>query len=508
MSEEALSGRNPASRAAAIVSFDLLFPVEDAHLDAICRLTAQHCDAPIALISLVDEEEQRFLGKAGTTLTYTSRSTSFCAIAMEERDIVIVPDATRDARFADFALVTGEPHIRFYAGAPLVTPEGIPLGALCVLDRTPRDDLTDRQKAMMRVMADAVMDRLALRRARRDEQLAAKDAASALDASEWRFRTLADTMPQMVWSSRSDGYPDYFNARWYEFTGLTAEASEGDGWRQSLHPDDHERTAETWNRSVRTGEPYEIEYRLRRADGQYRWALARGLAMRAGNGRIIRWFGTCTDIHDHKIALEERELISQELSHRIKNIFAVISGLIGLSARSSPAIQSFAEALRDRILALGRAHDFVGPQGHSRDANAPNESLQGLLREIFAPYDGEAGGRVSISGDDIPIDDRSATPLALTFHEVVTNAAKYGALSRPDGKVALSIRSGDEEVEMLWQESGGPAVGRINPAGFGSRLLDLSVRRQLGGSYEQIWEADGLLMRLRIPLAAFSRRSG
>ncbi|MET0363750.1 MAG: PAS domain-containing protein, partial [Sphingobium sp.] len=321
VNEQALSG-DSASRAAAITSFDLLSPVEDTHLDAICRLVAQQCDVPIALVSLVDETEQRFLGKAGTELCGTARSTSFCAIAMESREVTIVPDATRDARFSDYAIVTGAPHVRFYAGAPLITAEGVPLGALCVLDDKPRAGLTDAQIALLTLMADAVMDRLRLRRARRDE----KQAAVALDTSEWRFRVLADTMPQMVWSSRPDGYSDYFNARWYAFTGLPDGASEGDGWRLSLHPDDHERTSIAWGHSVETGEPYEIEYRLKRADGQYRWALTRGLAMRADDGTVLRWFGTCTDIHDHKIAQEERELIAQELSHRIKNIFSVITG--------------------------------------------------------------------------------------------------------------------------------------------------------------------------------------
>ncbi|HEX7853326.1 MAG TPA: PAS domain-containing protein [Sphingobium sp.] len=512
MSDQDLPGQqklanDSASRAAAIVSFDLLFPVEDVHLDTICRFVAAQCDAPIALVSLVDEAEQRFLGKTGTVLPGTARSTSFCAIAMNGTDIMVVPDATMDPRFADYAIVLGEPHVRFYAGAPLVTDEGVPLGALCVLDTRPREEgLSETQKATLRLMADAVMDRLSLRRARRDEQMAAKDSAMALDASEWRFRTLADTMPQMVWSSRADGYSDYFNARWYAFTGLPEGSSKGSNWRLSLHPDDHERTSMAWQESVHTGAPYEIEYRLKRFDGQYRWALTRGLPMRADNGRITRWFGTCTDIHDHKIALEERELVSQELAHRIKNIFAVISGLIGLSARASPTVQPFADALRDRVLALGRAHDFVQPQGQDARSTMRKDSLQGLLREIFAPYEHGDSQRIVIMGDDVQIDDRSATPLALTFHEVVTNAAKYGALSGSEGHVVLSIHADRSHIDMHWQERGGPVVQRGN-AGFGSRLLELSVRRQLGGSFDQDWNPAGLDMRLRIPLTAFSRPS-
>ncbi|HEX7823042.1 MAG TPA: PAS domain-containing protein [Sphingobium sp.] len=498
-----------SSRSGAIIDFDLGHGIDDPHLDAICRAVARQCDVPIALVSLVDEAEQRFLGKAGTDLCGTARSTSFCATAMLDQAVMIVPDARLDPRFADYSIVTGEPHVRFYAGAPLITAEGIPLGALCVLDTQPHPDgLSAVQEETLRLFADAVMDHLSLRRAARDERVAAHHAAAALGESELRFHLLADAMPQMAWSSRPDGYSDYFNARWYEFTGLRTGASEGEEWTLCLHPDDVERTGVAWRHSLETGEPYDIEYRLRRADGTYRWTLTRGLPMHAEDGRIIRWFGTCTDIHDHRVAMEEREIISQELSHRIKNIFAVISGLIGLSAREMPAFRPIADMLRERILALGRAHDFVRP--HSRDSRpepVKENSLHGLLTDLFAPYEDSPGARVRISGEDIAIDDRSATPLALLFHEVVTNAAKYGALSVADGHAELAVHmDGADHVEMLWRENGGPIVGNISHSGFGSRLLDLSVRRQLGGDFEQQWPAQGLVMKVRVPLTAFSRQ--
>jgi len=504
---------DPASWAAAIQEFDLGQGVQDAHLDAICDFVARQCAMPVALVSLVDVDEQRFLGRAGTDLTATPRSTSFCATAMLNGEPMVVPDARLDPRFADYAIVTGEPFIRFYAGAPLVTTEGIPLGALCVLDTQPHPEgLSAAQRDMLTLMAVSVMDRLSLRRARRKGRLAARDARDALSESELRFRMLADAMPQMAWSSRADGFTDYFNARWYEFTGLPEGACNGDEWAQCLHPDDLDRTLAAWRHSVVTGEPYDLEYRLRRADGVYRWTLTRGIAMRDANGHVLRWFGTCTDIHDHKVAMEEREVVSQELSHRIKNIFAVVSGLIGLSARDKPLFKPIADGLRARIMALGRAHDFVRP--HSRDSmpdRARQDSLHGLLGEIFAPYEASPGERVTISGKDVRIDDRSATPLALLFHEMGTNAAKYGALSTPEGRVTLVIEEdGDAgptgQILMHWREKGGPPLVAPTMPGFGSQLLDLSVRRQLGGDFEQQWLAGGLAMTVRVPATAFSRQ--
>ena len=112
--------------------------------------------------------------------------------------------------------------------------------------------------------------------------------------------TLAEAIPQIVFTARADGYTDYFNRRWVEYTGYTLGETEGWAWDKVLHPDDLTRCTDLWNRSVRTGEPYQIEYRLRRADGEYRWHLARAQPLRNAESEIVRWFGTCTDIHDQK----------------------------------------------------------------------------------------------------------------------------------------------------------------------------------------------------------------
>jgi len=314
---------------------------------------------------------------------------------------------------------------------------------------------------------------------------------------------LPDALPLMIWSAGPDGRCDFVNSCWHAFTGVSPGSRDIADWSRLLHPDDRQRTEDAWLRSLATGEPFEIEYRLRRADGHYRWVLARAAARLTDDQRIARWTGTCTDIHDHKVTLDERQLLDQEMAHRIKNIFAVISGLIGLSARTAGEMQPFAESLRDRVLALGRAHDFVRP--HGRTSCDGGSGLHGLLREIFAPYEDTPGDRITISGPNLAVDDRSATPLALGFHEIVTNAAKYGALSAPGGKVVLLVDPSGSDTRLTWQERGGPVVITRPAAGFGSRLVDLTIRRQLGGRYEEIWAPEGLTVHFDIPLSAFSR---
>ena len=322
------------------------------------------------------------------------------------------------------------------------------------------------------------------------ELIAARDALRESDA---RFNTLADALPHMVWSTLPDGYHDYFNARWYEFTGVPHGSTDGEGWNGIFHPDDQEHAWAVWRHSLETGEPYEIEYRLRHRSGRYMWTLGRALPLRNDEGKIIRWIGTCTDIDESKRQREQVEILSRELSHRIKNIFAVITGLIGLSARRHPESKAYARELQGRIAALGRAHEFVRPSGERSHTSATPESLQGLLSQILAAYPALDEGRITIEGDDVPIDDRGATPIGLLVHELATNACKYGALSNTDGRIRIRTELVSGSLRLEWEESDGPLIsGAPAETGFGTLLSDLSIQDQLGGTIERTWGAEGL----------------
>ena len=330
----------------------------------------------------------------------------------------------------------------------------------------------------------------------------------ALAESEARFRAIADSMPQMVWSTLPDGFHDYYNARWYEFTGVPEGSTDGEGWNGMFHPDDQERAWARWRHSLETGEPYEIEYRLRRHDGVYRWTLGRARPIRNEAGEITRWFGTCTDIDDLKRSDQAKELLSQELSHRIKNIFAVVSALIALSARQHPEAKGFATAVRTRINALARAHEFVRPHTETSKPTVGSMTLHAFLADLFKAYSDLTGAtRVTLSGDDATFDDQAATSVALLFHELATNAAKYGALSLEGGRVTLDTRRSGDRFILTWTETGGPALtGPPDRSGFGSSLASLSVEGQLGGRLERNWRAEGLQVIADLPATALSRR--
>jgi PAS domain S-box-containing protein len=490
---------NPAfcgeeAREQVIAAYGLDHNVDDTELARCVRFAANLCAVPIALVSLVEGDRQRFLGRQGIDAETTPRSTSFCALAMLTGDVTEVPDATLDPRFAQFDLVTGPPHIRFYAGAPLISTEGAPLGTLCVIDSEPRPGgLTAIQREGLELMARTIMQRLEYRRADIESQIESAESAR-------RFAMLADNIPDMAWSCTIEGAFDFYNARWDEFTGVPGPI-DAEGWRPLVHADDTDEVFRDWYGAFGAGEAFSSEYRMRHASGDWRWVLSRAMPMRNDTGTIVRWFGTVTDVDAAHRLSEQRDLLARELSHRIKNIFAVIAGLVALRARKVPEAVGFAEDLAETIRALGRANDYVRPL----DGRTGNR-LFGLLEELMAPYRTANDTQITVEGEDCPIGLRSATPLALVFHELATNSAKYGALSSDDGSIQLTVsldRMAGQAV-VAWRERGGPAPVPGADEGFGSRLVRMSVEGQLEGSIERRWTGDGVDIDIAIPLRSLA----
>lgn len=320
-----------------------------------------------------------------------------------------------------------------------------------------------------------------------------------------RLRAMLDSIPQMVWSTLPDGYHDFYNARWYEFTGTPIGSTDGEAWNGMFHPDDQERAWTTWRHSLKTGEPYQIEYRLRHVTGEYRWVLGRALPLRDADGAIYRWFGTCTEIDDLKQAEEAHALISAELSHRIKNIFAVVSSLITLSSRDHPEARGFSETILNRIGALARANDYVRPHGKGIASSGGND-LHGLISALIEPYQNSAAGRIVTQGDNAQIGMRTATALALVLHELATNAVKYGALSCVQGQVTIDLAIVGDQLVLIWREEGGPAVhGAPERRGFGTEMAQRAAQVQLRAIIANDWRPQGLAMTLTMPVDQLDR---
>lgn len=269
-----------------------------------------------------------------------------------------------------------------------------------------------------------------------------------------------------------------------------------EAWVARIHPDDRDRVVEHFCASVAGSSlDYEVEYRIiRPSDGAMRWIMAKAEIERDDAGAPIRLVGAHIDITARRQAEEQRQLIARELSHRIANIFAVVTSLIKMSSRSHPEASDFADGLIGRVNALHQAHGFVMPA----KPTAEGTTLQALFDRLLAPYRSPDAARIRIVGDDAEIGPSAATAIALTLHELATNAMKYGALSGPDGHVDILIAREPDCVEVTWTERGGPEVAIPTRKGFGSVLVERALRSQLGADFQFDWHATGLEVRLTL----------
>lgn len=263
-----------------------------------------------------------------------------------------------------------------------------------------------------------------------------------------------------------------------------------------IHPADRDRVRAAFMATRGIVGAYEIDFRILVGD-EIRWISARGLGDDSGlhNGQM---FGIFIDVTGRKQAEEGNELLAGEMSHRVKNLLAIATGLTNMSSRSTATAKEMAELLTGRLAALGRAHDLVRPlpghQGHSA-------LLGDLLSILLSPYEdiGAFSGRIRVSVPRMGIGEAAATTLALVIHELATNSLKYGALSVETGTLDVSGTSLDEDLELVWTERGGPTVEvPQGSSGYGSGLINRSVSRQLGGSITFDWHSDGVIVTLRL----------
>ncbi|WP_151719677.1 PAS domain-containing protein [Gemmobacter serpentinus] len=331
------------------------------------------------------------------------------------------------------------------------------------------------------------------------------EAAAALADSNLRFDTLVEAIPQIVWSTDRHGNHDFFNRRWTEFTGIAHANLTPTLWADLVHPEDHDRVQQEWSTCLKTGQPYDVDYRFRHHRDGYRWLRVIALPVRDAEGTITRWYGTSTDIEDAKLLETERDLVNRELDHRIGNLFALVSGLISLSLRDRPEAKPFALEIRERLALLHKAHRLVKATGRDQAV-----ALMDVLREVLAPYRQSDEGRETVTEDAqngaaLRIRAESVSAFALVFHELATNSAKYGAIAAPDGRLFVALQRDTDGVTIEWREEGHVHADAQTPegGGFGSKLLTAVVEGQFRGRFTRDLTANGMRLILRLPRELF-----
>lgn len=271
---------------------------------------------------------------------------------------------------------------------------------------------------------------------------------------------------------------------------------------EKIHPADRDRVREAFTATRAVVGPYEIDFRIL-VGADVRWISARG----QGNDEGIKdrkMSGIFLDVTLRKNAEESHELLAGEMSHRVKNLLAIASGLTKITSRSSSSLEEMTEQLTSRLVALGRAHDLVRPLPQG---NGDAALLGDIFTVLLAPYDhgGAFAGRIRVAVPRLGVGENAATGLALVIHELATNAMKYGSLSVPEGVLDVSGTIKGDTIEIRWTERGGPEVEKPTGAGgYGSKLLHRTLAGNLDGTLEHDWSKEGLLVTLRISGARLS----
>jgi PAS domain S-box-containing protein len=349
-----------AKRLATLLDYGVLDTSPDEAFDRLADLAAQLFDAPMSAVSLVDAERQWFKAKVGIPDDDTPRDLAFCthAIEQEPHSTMVVADATRDARFAANPLVTGDAHIRFYAGAVLTAPDGANLGTLCVIDTKARPAPTEAEMARLKALARIVVDELELRRTTRrlaENQRRLELAENVAGLAHWRLDTREASItwsPQMYRIYGFDPAEPLDLGRLFEMT----------------HPDDRQESSEDLYRTLHLGVagPPMLR-RIYRADGALRYIEGRSLVERGPDGRVTEIVGTVMDVTDQKSA--ERALADSEARYRL-----------------------LADNARDLILHCDLAGriTYISPAAMSITGYEPDELIGRVALELIHPQDAPA----------------------------------------------------------------------------------------------------------------------
>ena len=486
---------NDEHRRAKLRALETVDAEADPDFDRLARLAGSLMQTPIALVTLVDVDRQRFKSAIGLDQSGTPVEQSFCAHAIAAGDgAMIVEDATLDARFASNPMVTGDDHLRFYAGAPIVVA-GARIGTLCVLDRQPRARPTPDQIDQLELLAGLAGTMFSLKDGSRTGAL----ARAALVREETRRSVALEAagLASWVWDARSGIVEcDALLPILLDLPGskhLTA--------RRIFSAIDKRDVgkAERWFRTdLSEGNEFSGEYRLRNTE-PVRWLASRGRVIeRDADGKPILIFGVNYDITEAKAGDDRQRLLLRELNHRVKNTLATVQALASQTVRHARNPPEFLEAFSARLQSLGHAHGMLS------DNEWRGIRICELVRREVRPFDDVETPRIRISGEDILLTPDQALGLGLILHELASNAMKYGSLSVRAGIVDLTWhltgRRGNRVLTIDWQESGGPAVLPPDQTGFGSILIRRSLAKVLSSEVKHVFAPDGVTAEITMPL--------
>lgn len=321
-------------------------------------------------------------------------------------------------------------------------------------------------------------------------------AEEALRHSEERTRALINASSDVVYRMSAD---------WQEMHQLDGRGflSDVEGptlrWIEDyVFPEDQAHLRMAIASAIRERRPFELEHRVKQANGEVGWTFSRAIPVFDRYGDIIEWFGMATDISGRVKAREQQQLLNHELGHRLKNVLSLVQSIANQTFRQADNLAEAAETYSARLISLGRATDILTETAW---ADARLHSLgQAALISV-----GDFSERIRISGPDLDLAPQQALMLTLTLHELATNSLKYGSLSNETGRVDLSwdvttAADGERQFTLEWRESGGPEISAPAREGFGTRMIGRLLPASFQGTAVLGYEAAGFEFRLEAPV--------
>lgn len=320
---------------------------------------------------------------------------------------------------------------------------------------------------------------------------AQRQAEERLRDSEAQRRLAVEAADIGIWAFTPHTRSLQWDARCNAVFGLPANAvATYEDALSAIHPQDRALATSASQAALAAGDgaPYYVEYRvIGLNDGIERWVSVSGKTVQEP-GEPPRLFGTVVDITPRKRAEEQARLLGDELQHRVKNTLAMVQAIVHQGLRRAETPAEAQAAIDPRLAALGRAHALLTSSGWQRS------DLRALIEATLRPHDDGRAGRFVLSGPSVQLSAQTSLSLGLLLHELSTNAVKYGALASDSGRVAIEwTRDGRTQLELVWRETGGPAVVAPTRRGFGSRLIERGLATGLAGGAKLVFAPDGLV---------------
>lgn len=474
-------------RSTALHSYNLINAPRERDFDDIAKMASEVCGTPIAVVNLVDTHRQFFLAEVGLGVRETPLETSFCGHAILEEDMLVIPDASQDARFDGNPLVHEDPGLRFYAGALLKSPDGQPLGTMCVLDTVPRE-LTGRQIEMLRFLARQAETQMELRRS-----LASQNRLlSESQQSAARHRQIMDSAVDVaVITLDLSGNVTSWSAGAEHVLGWTEQEMIGRPSHIFFTQDDQNDGVPeaVIANAERDGRAINERWHLRKDQSTF-WASGEIMPLLDQNDRHVGYVNILRDRTMQRKAEMQREELMHELAHRMKNMLSITNAIVSQTFRTAQTLEDAQNAVSGRLIALGRAQDML------TQSKSNVTGIAQIVEDALAPHK-TCDAHISMHGPVIELASEQGLGLSLALHELATNATKYGALSVPRGTVHIEWSLAPDNIfTFRWEERGGPQVALPSTRGFGSRLIERLVGPYFKGEGALTFDPSGVRFQL------------